>query len=213
MNLTQIQNDPQSGSVQNQQLLAEQAIRDRIGDIATPAAGTANSWLSLLASRFGDAIASPAANTLLARIQSLIGAVGNVGDVIASSPTSNVSFISLFKLLGSNFANRIPALTVTNNRLLVDTGTSITSSSSVALTPALTTTSSILAGANSSRKEFTIYNNLATTIYLDQVSPVTTTSFKIMIPPGAFFEHNDYVGIWYACLGTGSGTPLIRECT
>ncbi len=215
MPISQIMQDPAIGSSQNTQITRETEIRDRLGEAsATPTADTLNHRLLTLLTRFGDAVASPVANTLLARIQTLIGNFGNVADTAAASPTSNVSFISLFKWLTSNFNTRIPTLSLNGSRLMVDVANA-TAATSAAGVNTLSTSAATLVAANSSRKGLSFYNPLAVTVFVDTVAAVTTTNYRFQLPPGAYYEHpmgdSPYTGLFYAILPSGTGSLLVRE--
>ncbi len=91
---------------------------------------------------------------------------------------------------------------------------SISSTTGTSLVNSLSGTASLIAPANVSRKNLTIYNPLLETVYIDVSNAVTSTAYMVPLEPRAYFEFPSigiYVGDVYAILATGTGSINITE--
>ena len=181
---------------QVQQIALETAISDRLGDaVAAPAADTLNARLVTLLARFGEAVASPAANTLLARVVSLFTALGQPADAAATANTGTFSVIQLLKRANTLLSNVDP-----------------TNSNVVPTNPAIANTSTVILAADPTRKKFTIFNPGTVTVFIEYGGTPTTTAYTSPVPPGYLFVDDlDWKGAVNGIVATGTNTVLVRS--
>lgn len=90
------------------------------------------------------------------------------------------------------------------------------STSTITISPAITTSSTLLIAANPNRKGLIIYNNSANSIYLAYGSPANSATNMTAIL--ATFTHHVmaqpiYTGAIYAVRNSGSGNALVTQLT
>ncbi|MEH1821936.1 MAG: hypothetical protein V7L31_23125 [Nostoc sp.] len=77
----------------------------------------------------------------------------------------------------------------------------------------ITTTASQLVAGNSNRKNITFFNSSTSTVFVDTVNTVSTSSYTVALSPGDYYEAPPpiYTGAYYAVVASGSTSINIRE--
>jgi hypothetical protein len=80
---------------------------------------------------------------------------------------------------------------------------------------ATSTTSATLLAANTARRQFYIYNDSGSNLFVAFAATATATAFTVLIPKNGFFasEMNGYTGVISGILSSGTGNARLTEVT
>jgi len=176
----------------------------------------------------GGAVTASTTRVTLATDGPGVAAIGTPADAAASTDTGTFSIVALIKRSLQNWTSllaKVPTLTVTSTRLLVD-GSGVTQpvSGTVATTVAVRTptttsvassaTSVTILAANANRRGISIANDSTSILRLSFATPATTANAFIVLPPGAFIlldQQMIVTGIIYGIWSAANGTAQVTE--
>ncbi|MFB8788646.1 MAG: hypothetical protein U7123_07285 [Potamolinea sp.] len=187
---------------QDTQILRETEIRDAIGiNSATPPTNSLQARVQALINAIGSG-ASPASDTLQSRLGGLSWTLGNPNDVSATSDSANVGILPLIKRgLGI----------LTNIKDFSWMSIPVSTYSSLAQVSVGTAAVQLVA-SNGNRKQMIIYNSGLSTILINFGGTASASSYSIPLPAGfAYFDDSPYQGAVSGICQSGSSTAQVTS--